>query len=401
MDAAERIFSGEYDDVTDADEVAPEEVKPANRRVATACPPRRTSVMKTTFVQRKPRPAKEKMRDVAHHKAEMDYYDDDEEFLDLNLKRSGEEIDPYPCIFFSRGCRQEVTEIEETPERVTLYSTPSTSHVRPLMTQGEWMKGFPEGNEQGLLFGLWTNLQAPSAKCPNQGDASLARENGMFTAIWGDFGQYVSSLCTHGQQQYPSCSVDVCLACGGLLKFPKERLSTKARLVLVNYSEVIVIQAQAALKGWESSKKQPDLKTELREAEKRKIDDEIRVPYKDWANRIKFHYCDLSVEGENSNDSPSFKSVFSNDAQGLVGTGLFKRSLALAQGDGKVCLSLLGTWQGPGWNSGKSILLHALISIRSMILCDELSLNEPGWEGQRLLPRLNNVFIRWSRPNPT
>ncbi len=27
--------------------------------------------------------------------------------------------------------------------------------------------------------------------------------------------------------------------------------------------------------------------------------------------------------------------------------------------DGKVCLSLLGTWAGPGWVAGKSTLLQA------------------------------------------
>jgi hypothetical protein len=63
--------------------------------------------------------------------------------------------------------------------------------------------------------------------------------------------------------------------------------------------------------------------------------------------------------------------------------------------DGKVCLSLLGTWSGPGWVSGKSTLLQVcvtsavlricahtlqvLISIQSMILCEEPYLNEPGW----------------------
>lgn len=47
--------------------------------------------------------------------------------------------------------------------------------------------------------------------------------------------------------------------------------------------------------------------------------------------------------------------------------------------DGKVCLSLLGTWQGPGWIGGKSTLLQVIISIQSMILCQEPYLNEPGW----------------------
>jgi hypothetical protein len=47
--------------------------------------------------------------------------------------------------------------------------------------------------------------------------------------------------------------------------------------------------------------------------------------------------------------------------------------------DGKVCLSLLGTWSGPGWVAGKSTLLQVLISIQSMILCEEPYLNEPAW----------------------
>lgn len=48
----------------------------------------------------------------------------------------------------------------------------------------------------------------------------------------------------------------------------------------------------------------------------------------------------------------------------------------------KVCLSLLGTWQGPGRISGKSTLLQVLISIQSLILCEEPYLNEPGWASQ-------------------
>ncbi|WWC95452.1 hypothetical protein V866_002316 [Kwoniella sp. B9012] len=47
--------------------------------------------------------------------------------------------------------------------------------------------------------------------------------------------------------------------------------------------------------------------------------------------------------------------------------------------DGKVCLSLLGTWSGPGWISGHSTLLQVLISIQSLILCEEPYTNEPGW----------------------
>jgi len=53
--------------------------------------------------------------------------------------------------------------------------------------------------------------------------------------------------------------------------------------------------------------------------------------------------------------------------------------------DGKVCLSLLGTWegaQGEQWNQHTSTILQVLISIQSLILCPEPYYNEPGYERQ-------------------
>lgn len=53
--------------------------------------------------------------------------------------------------------------------------------------------------------------------------------------------------------------------------------------------------------------------------------------------------------------------------------------------DGKVCLSLLGTWSGQPWvaaGPNKSTLLQLCISIQAMILCDEPWYNEPGRERQ-------------------
>lgn len=47
---------------------------------------------------------------------------------------------------------------------------------------------------------------------------------------------------------------------------------------------------------------------------------------------------------------------------------------------GKVCLSLLGTWAGPGWISGESTLLQVLVSIQSLIFVDDPYYNEPGYE---------------------
>ena len=48
--------------------------------------------------------------------------------------------------------------------------------------------------------------------------------------------------------------------------------------------------------------------------------------------------------------------------------------------EGKVCLSLLGTWQGPSWDPGTSTLLQVLISIQAMILVNDPWFNEPGFE---------------------
>jgi len=51
--------------------------------------------------------------------------------------------------------------------------------------------------------------------------------------------------------------------------------------------------------------------------------------------------------------------------------------------NGKVCLSLLGTWsgdQGEKWNSKTSSFLQVLVSIQSLILVDQPYFNEPGYE---------------------
>ena len=46
---------------------------------------------------------------------------------------------------------------------------------------------------------------------------------------------------------------------------------------------------------------------------------------------------------------------------------------------GKVCLSLLGTWAGPGWDPKLSTLLQVLVSIQSLILVPDPFYNEPGY----------------------
>ena len=51
--------------------------------------------------------------------------------------------------------------------------------------------------------------------------------------------------------------------------------------------------------------------------------------------------------------------------------------------NGKVCLSLLGTWsgqQGESWSAGTSTFLQVLLSIQSLIMIDTPYFNEPGYE---------------------
>ena len=51
--------------------------------------------------------------------------------------------------------------------------------------------------------------------------------------------------------------------------------------------------------------------------------------------------------------------------------------------NGKVCLSLLGTWSGPSWDAKNSTLLQVLLSLQSMIFISEPYFNEPGYESAR------------------
>jgi ubiquitin-protein ligase len=53
---------------------------------------------------------------------------------------------------------------------------------------------------------------------------------------------------------------------------------------------------------------------------------------------------------------------------------------------GKVCLSLLGTWQGPGWQPGKSTILQVLVSIQGLILVPDPYYNEPAYDRTRGTP---------------
>jgi ubiquitin-protein ligase len=66
--------------------------------------------------------------------------------------------------------------------------------------------------------------------------------------------------------------------------------------------------------------------------------------------------------------------------------------------DGKVCLSLLGTWAGPGWDPKCSTLLQVLVSIQSLILVERPYFNEPGYEREEGTPTGDSHSQAYNRP---
>ncbi|CAD6959755.1 unnamed protein product [Tilletia controversa] len=87
-------------------------------------------------------------------------------------------------------------------------------------------------------------------------------------------------------------------------------------------------------------------------------------------------FFDIWLPSTYNTEPPKVKIITTNGGRYRFNPNLYA--------DGKVCLSLLGTWSGPGWVSGRSTLLQVLLSIQSLIMGEEEpSANEPGWEKAR------------------
>ena len=68
--------------------------------------------------------------------------------------------------------------------------------------------------------------------------------------------------------------------------------------------------------------------------------------------------------------------------------------------NGKVCLSLLGTWAGQEsekWNPKTSTFIQVMISIQSLILVDQPCFNEPGWERDINTPKGKIISDSYNR----
>ncbi|KAI1795079.1 ubiquitin conjugating enzyme family protein [Ganoderma leucocontextum] len=202
MEAAERIFDGSFDHIVDDD--GDVEMTPAQR-----LPPKPRMIT----------PADDDDEDEAPDEGDEDG-DDDDEYIDYDDYEDFEEnvgasnnaaVDPYAGIFFSKDRREEVIEVEEEPEMVLL---PGINEKVPLMTQGQWMKGCPEGGEQSFLFGLYQQLGEGECRCPHGCGATIQRQKSDFYALFPTFPEYIKHLESIAPRTCTRCSKTFCFACG-------------------------------------------------------------------------------------------------------------------------------------------------------------------------------------------
>ncbi|KAH7887767.1 hypothetical protein F5I97DRAFT_1805231 [Phlebopus sp. FC_14] len=130
---------------------------------------------------------------------------------DYETARHTGEVDPYAGIFFSKDRREEVIEVEEEAETALV---PDPKEPVKLLTQGEWMKGCPEGNEQSFLFALYDYLSTDSCACPQACGYQIDRKKSDFFPLLPEFSTYIEHLRRIVTTSCPSCNIEFCYACG-------------------------------------------------------------------------------------------------------------------------------------------------------------------------------------------
>ena len=67
--------------------------------------------------------------------------------------------------------------------------------------------------------------------------------------------------------------------------------------------------------------------------------------------------------------------------------------------NGKICLSILGTWQGPGWSSTMNVRT-VINSIQGLVMNDTPIINEPAYENTTLDRKVNyNYYVEYHSIN--
>ncbi|KAH8830857.1 hypothetical protein DL96DRAFT_1594587 [Flagelloscypha sp. PMI_526] len=222
MEAAEKIFDGKFDNAVDDDEAAD-----TDGDVPMASGSGKASRAST--------PDADSDED---EDADLDDEDDDD-FVDYDSDDAmGEvaptkvDVDPYAGIFFSKDRREVVIEVEEEPEQSTLTLPDGSTQSVKLMTQGQWMKGCPEGSEQSFLFQLYTQLSQEECKCPQDCGASVPRTKSDFFAIFPKFSQYIEHVRATVRKTCAKCSTTFCFACGETIQAEKGKSTKPAADVL-------------------------------------------------------------------------------------------------------------------------------------------------------------------------
>ncbi|EIW82142.1 ubiquitin conjugating enzyme family protein [Coniophora puteana RWD-64-598 SS2] len=240
MQAAEHIFEGEFADVTEADEPmdapAPHtkvDVKAGGAPATPARTPRAVPSDGDADADADEGDDEDVDMDEDEDGDEDQYVDYDSDFEGHD--RPAVEADPYAGIFFSKDRREEVIEVEEEPEEIVSERTGAKVKI---MTQGEWMKGCPEGSEQGFLFSLYSYLREGACHCPQQCGYAVPRKNSDFFSLFNEFSTYIDELRAIVPRTCPQCKVAFCFACGEPINSTNSRSSLAAEDVLFHCSNI-------------------------------------------------------------------------------------------------------------------------------------------------------------------
>ncbi|KAH8999197.1 hypothetical protein EDB92DRAFT_1832949 [Lactarius akahatsu] len=207
MEAAERIFGGAFDDIRDeGSETSAPSAGPSGKRE------RWPVTTRLVTPEEEDVPSEEASGSCEDDNEDDEFvnYDSDYEIRD-DTPNAQVDIDPYAGILFSKDRREEVIEVEEEPDIVHI---PGVNERVKLMTQNQWMKGCPEGGEQGFLFSLYSQLIEGKCPCPSGCDYSVTRTKSQFFAIFSSFEVYIDHLRGVVRQKCERCLKKFCLACG-------------------------------------------------------------------------------------------------------------------------------------------------------------------------------------------
>ncbi|EKM80308.1 hypothetical protein AGABI1DRAFT_57960 [Agaricus bisporus var. burnettii JB137-S8] len=199
MEAAESIFEGKFDHVKDEDV-----------EMQASAPELKTRTRQATPEDEDDEMASAEDEDEDDDDDVADYADYDSDF-EPRADVGHHDVDPYAGIFFSKDRREEVIEVEEDAEMAQI---PGFDEGIKIMSQGQWMKGCPEGSEQSFLFQLYSKLTDETPQpCPQGCGATYIRSKSDFFGFFPDFTSYILHVRAIVRKKCPRCHSEFCTAC--------------------------------------------------------------------------------------------------------------------------------------------------------------------------------------------